>query len=157
MSGTVHRLHVSQGGVPKRPVPFVDVTRLGIRGDAHNDTRFHGGPDKAVCLLALEVIEALRGEGHPIEPGSTGENLTVSGLGLDFPPGAVLRFAGGVELEITQPTTPCRTIQASFRDADFGHLHAKRDPRRTRHYARVRAVGRVTQGEGVTIAPVGLH
>src|SRR2546422_5744398 len=34
-------------------------------------------------MYAMEAIEALRAEGHPIVPGAIGENLTVHGL--DWP------------------------------------------------------------------------
>ncbi|MFN7022189.1 MAG: MOSC domain-containing protein [Phycisphaerales bacterium] len=76
----MHQISVSAGGVPKRPVPRARVTVAGIEGDDQNDKRHHGGPDRAVCLFSLEVIELLRAEGHPIRPGSTGENLTIHGL-----------------------------------------------------------------------------
>lgn len=148
--GRVHGLHTSRGGVPKLPVSHVDVEVGGIRGDAHNDTKHHGGPQRAVCLLALEVIEALRADRHPITPGSTGENITLQGLGTAFPPGTRVQFGGGAILEITQPASPCPTIRESFVDGQFQHLHANRDPEQARHYARVIAVGRIAQGESVT-------
>ena len=40
----------------------------------------HGGPYRAVCLYAIEAIERLQAEGHPVEPGSVGDNLTTSGI-----------------------------------------------------------------------------
>lgn len=76
----VHQISVSPGGVPKRPVPRARLTFAGVEGDEQRDKRRHGGPDRAVCLFSLEVIELLRAEGHPIQPGSTGENLTIHGL-----------------------------------------------------------------------------
>ncbi len=67
-----------QGGVPKHRVAKARLEVGGVEGDKQNHRRFHGGPMRAVCLYSLELIEALQGEGHPISPGSTGENLTIS-------------------------------------------------------------------------------
>jgi hypothetical protein len=38
--------------------------------------RLHGGPGKALLLLASEVIDALCAEGWPLFYGALGENLT---------------------------------------------------------------------------------
>src|SRR3712207_3923787 len=79
-TGVVHQINVSNGGVPKLPVPEAAVTVDGVGGDRQRDLRVHGGPFRAVCLFSLEVIERLRAEGHPIAPGTVGENVTVGGL-----------------------------------------------------------------------------
>ena len=52
----------SDGGVPKRPLPWAQVRAEGIEGDRQEDCRYHGGPDRAVCLYSLDLIEALQGE-----------------------------------------------------------------------------------------------
>ncbi len=83
MPAVVHQLNVSSGGVPKLPVERVVVSPNGLAGDGHDDTVHHGGPCRAVCLYALERIGALRQEGHPVEPGRLGENVTVAGLDWD--------------------------------------------------------------------------
>jgi MOSC domain-containing protein YiiM len=80
MRGRVARLNVSDGGVPKLPVAEARLTPTGLVGDRQRFPLIHGGPDRALSLFSLEIIERLRAEGHPIEPGSTGENLTVAGL-----------------------------------------------------------------------------
>ncbi len=78
--GSLHQISVSDGGVPNRPVPEAKITVDGVSGDRQRSPKIHGGRDRAVCLFSLEVIEALRAEGHPIEPGCTGENVTLAGL-----------------------------------------------------------------------------
>ncbi|MEQ1731773.1 MAG: MOSC domain-containing protein, partial [Vicinamibacterales bacterium] len=78
--GRVESVQTSLGGVPKAAVFGAFVSDTGVSGDAHAQPKFHGGPDRAVLLYSLEVIRALQAEGHPIGPGTTGENLTVSGL-----------------------------------------------------------------------------
>src|SRR5262245_19469973 len=80
MTGRIVQINVSAGGVPKRPVRTGRVTRLGLEGDGHRNRKLHGGPDRALCLFSLEQIEALQAEGHPVEPGALGENLTVAEL-----------------------------------------------------------------------------
>ena len=93
------RLH---GGVPKRPLRRGEVDVFGLRGDAHNDTVHHGGVEKAISLYSLELILALQAEGHPIYPGSTGENVTIAGLDWSrVVAGARLWLGDGVEIEIT--------------------------------------------------------
>ena len=79
-SGVIHQINVSPGGVPKLPVEEARVTWLGIVGDGHDDKENHGGPLAALCLYSLEEIERLQAEGHPIAPGTTGENVTLVGV-----------------------------------------------------------------------------
>ena len=64
---------VGPGGIPKPQVETCAVTVEGLEGDGHR-YESHGGPDRAVCLLALEVYEALREDGVACdEPGTFGE------------------------------------------------------------------------------------
>ena len=79
-TGRVLQVNISGGGVPKQPVDLAWVGRLGLRGDAHDDFTVHGGPHQAVCLYGIEAIERLQSEGHPVGPGSVGENLTTTGV-----------------------------------------------------------------------------
>lgn len=148
----VHQISISDGGVPKSAVPSADVSATGLAGDRQRDLRHHGGPDRAVCLLAVEIIERLAAEGHPIAPGSTGENLTLAGLDWDTVDlGTRLHFAGGVVLEITSWAVPCRNIAGSFADGRIERLHARAKPRNSRAYARVVRPGTVATGESVRV------
>jgi MOSC domain-containing protein YiiM len=52
-----------------------------------------------------------------------------------------------VELEITTPAPPCKTIQESFTDGDFKQLSHKLNPLRTRWYAKVIQEGIINSGE----------
>lgn len=152
---TIYGVHVSNGGVPKLPIESAHVGPLGLEGDSHNDTKHHGGPDRAVCLYSFEVIEQLRSEGHPAYPGSTGENLTVQGLDWRrLTPGARLRIGDELLLEVTQYTTPCFNIKGSFSDGRFGRISHKTHPGESRVYARVLQPGTVRAGDEVElIAP----
>jgi MOSC domain-containing protein YiiM len=127
-----------------------------VAGDRQNDTKHHGGPMRAVCLFSAEVIERLRGEGHPIAPGTAGENVTVAGIDWSaVGVGSRFVFEGGVELEVTDYTPPCKTIAASFRDREFKRILQKLHPGESRVYTRVVTEGEVVAGEGVRLAPAG--
>src|SRR6185436_19667397 len=78
--GKLESINTSRGGVPKTAVFEAIVTREGIVGDVQRDLRYHGGPERAVSIYSLDLIADLQREGHPIAPGSAGENLTVSGV-----------------------------------------------------------------------------
>jgi MOSC domain-containing protein YiiM len=152
--GRVVQVNVSVGGVPKRPVPSARVERLGLVGDTQAGLGVHGGPHRAVCLLATEVIRRVASEGHPIVPGSVGENLTTEGVELALlEPGTRLRFGGGLELEISAPANPCDTIRGSFSDGKSGRISIIKFPSDSRVYARVLAEGVVTAGDGFVVLP----
>ena len=74
------QISVSPGGVPKRAVTLARVTTMGVQGDAQRNRTHHGGPERALCLFSQDRIRALQSEGHPIRPGSIGENLTIEGI-----------------------------------------------------------------------------
>ena len=154
MTGRLVQINVSSGGVPKLPVPAARVTRGGVDGDRQRDLRYHGGPDRAVSIWSLEIIEALRAEGHPVVPGGAGENLTVSGLDwAAMRPGVRLRVgdaADGVELEVTAFAAPCPIIRRNFTGGSFDRISDKSHPGSSRVYCRVLREGRVAAGEAVT-------
>jgi MOSC domain-containing protein YiiM len=139
------------GGVPKHPVETLVVTNTGCIGDRQNDLKHHGGPTRAVCLLLDSVLTRLISEGHPIGPGSTGENILIQGLEpSSFSTGVILDF-GTVTLQITGPAPPCKTIKASFLNEGFTALSHKLDSSQTRWYASVLKAGKVETGQSVSI------
>jgi MOSC domain-containing protein YiiM len=150
MTGRVVQINVSAGGVPKRPVPCARVLRAGIEGDLHRDAEHHGGPDRALCLFSLEQIEALQAEGHPVEPGMLGENLTITGLDwARVQPEEFFRLGDEVLVQITRFTSPCLNIRASFLDGAYSRVSEKRHPGWSRVYARVLVPGEITVGDPV--------
>ena len=147
----LHQISVSNGGVPKLAVLQARVTKGGVEGDRQRNREVHGGPDRAVCVFSLEVIEALRKEGHSIAPGSAGENFTLAGLDWKhIEPGTKLRV-GDVKLEILSYTAPCSHNACWFKDEDYSRISQKRHPGWSRVYARVLAEGIVKQGDRVTV------
>jgi MOSC domain-containing protein YiiM len=153
LHGIVTSINVSAGGVPKKPIPWARICADGVDGDRQNDFVFHGGPDRAVCLYSLELIDALQGEGHSIRPGSIGENLTVSGIEWqEVRPGARVEV-GEVLLEITKGASPCQKIAGSFSDANFTRVSQKVHPGWSRFYARVLREGVVSVDDRVVVTP----
>ncbi len=147
MSARVIGLFVSQGGVPKLPVDTLSVTITGCLGDKQNDLKHHGGPDKAVCILQNCIIEDLQSKGHPIIPGSTGENLLLDGCEVgEIYPGSIIKFEQ-LEIEITQDAPPCKTISNSFTDGNFNLISHRKYPQFTRWYGKVIKEGKLNVDE----------
>lgn len=149
----VESINTSRGGVPKRAVFEAFIAETGVSCDGQTNRQLHGGPDRAVVLYSLEVIRALQQEGHPIAPGTTGDNLTISGL--DWPrvaPGAEL-LVGAARLLITRYATPCSSIRRSFRGGDFMRIAQAEYPGWSRVCARVLEPGLVQPGDAVELRP----
>ncbi|HKW90622.1 MAG TPA: MOSC domain-containing protein [Methylomirabilota bacterium] len=154
MSGSARivQISVSPGGVPKRAVPSARVTTLGVQGDAQRDREHHGGPDRALCVFSFERIRTLQAEGHPIAPGTIGENVTVEGIDWNLvTPGACLLLGGEVITQVTGYAPPCVNITGSFRDRDYSRVSPKRHPGDSRVYARVLREGALTSGDSVAL------
>jgi MOSC domain-containing protein YiiM len=149
--GRLESINTSRGGVPKESAFEALITEHGLNGDRQRDLRFHGGLDRAVVLYSLDAIRALQDEGHPIGVGSTGENLTISGI--DWPslaPGVEMRI-GEVRLLITKYVSPCENVGPYFLNHDFTRISHKRHPGWSRVSARVLAGGLVRVGDPVSV------
>lgn len=149
LEGKVASLQVSQGGVPKLPVPFAEVGFRGVAGDGRRSRRHHGHAWQALCLWSAEVIEALLQEGHPIGPGKAGENITLQGLDWGGLRSGLLLEIGEVVCELTGPASPCKENKAWFADGDFNRIDHGRHPGWSRWYAAVLRPGRVLPGDPV--------
>jgi MOSC domain-containing protein YiiM len=152
--GRIVSLNVSNGGVPKGRVDDAQVSRSGLEKDAHNDKKGHGGPERAVCVYSLERIRALQAEGHPIDVGTAGENVTVEGIDWDLViPGTRIRLGEAVLLEVASFTDPCKTIRESFMDGRFVRISQKVHPGWSRVYTRVLSEGQIRSGDSVEVSP----
>lgn len=152
MDGRVLQVNVSPGGVPKLPVEKAWVGRLGVEGDRQRHDTVHGGPHRAVALLGIEAIERVQADGHPIEPGSVGENLTTAGIELaSLPIGTRLAIGDRLMLEISSPANPCNLIGGSFRGGKSGRISALTHPADTRMYARTLIEGEVLPGDPIRV------
>jgi MOSC domain-containing protein YiiM/GNAT superfamily N-acetyltransferase len=154
MVGRVLQVNVSPGGVPKLPVERAWVGPLGLDGDRQAHDTVHGGPHRAVALLAIEAIERVQADGHPIEPGSVGENLTTTGIELaTLAPGTRLAIGERLVLEISWPANPCDLIRGSFREGKSGRISILTHPSDSRMYARTIIEGEVRPGDMIRVAP----
>ncbi|MEP7064748.1 MAG: MOSC domain-containing protein [Gemmatimonadota bacterium] len=150
-AGRVVFVNVSAGGVPKLPVSEARLGPHGLGGDSQRQRRIHGGPTRALCLYSLEHIRALQSEGHPIAPGSTGENITLEGIDwMQLVPGAGLALGEAV-VEITSYTEPCGQIRRSFRHGDSRRIDQDEHPGWSRVYARVITPGVIHTGDAARV------
>jgi MOSC domain-containing protein YiiM len=109
-TGTIIQVNISHGGLPKRAIDDAFIAPLGIEGDIHAHPQIHGGPRKAILIIASETVDELTARGYPLFYGAMGENLTTRGLTIrDIRIGDQIR-AGGALLEITQPRGPCTAL-----------------------------------------------
>jgi len=150
--GSVTQLSSSKGGVPKLAVPSVVVDFTGVVGDVQRVRIHHGRPWQALCLFADEVIATLRAEGHPINPGSTGENITVSGLDWTQVRPGVRIDIGSVQALVQAYAEPCATNAQFFVDGNFNAMNKSRGAF-SRVYATVLQPGTITTGDPVTLEP----
>lgn len=152
ISGYISSINVNpNGGVPKFPVESTRLLFGGVEGDRQNDLKYHGGPERAVCIYSLELIDALINEGHTINEGAVGENLTISGIDWSMLNSGSILSIGESMIEITSPATPCKTISHVFSDSFFSRISEKKFPGWSRWYARVKIEGIVSKGDSVKL------
>ena len=148
---TVRSINVSDGGVPKQPRSSAWVDANGVEGDRQRNLKVHGGPNRAVALYSLDLIQILQAEGHPIAPGTTGENLTIAGIDWSLMvPGTRVQI-GEVELELTAYASPCTQIAGSFADENSTRVSQKVRPGWSRVYAKVLHEGRIATGDKISL------
>lgn len=150
-AGRVVQISVNpQGGVPKHRIQSTQVVTDGVVGDKQRNRRFHGGPERAVCIFSYERIRELQDEGHPIDCGTTGENVAIGGIDWALvQPGDHFHIGAEVQLEVTRFTTPCSKIAASFIDGDFMRMSHTDHPGWSRVYTRVLRDGTIREGDAV--------
>ena len=146
------RPHDLTGIYKESVVGPVQVTRLGLPGDAIISKRHHGGPDQAIYVYGGADYAWWAAElGRVLAPGMFGENLTISDLetaGLAIGD----RFhIGEVVLEVTAPRIPCGTFAARMGDPNF--VARFRIAERPGAYCRVIREGTIRAGDPVTLAP----
>lgn len=150
-TGVLVSVNASRGGVPKLPRHQALVTADGVEGDRQRDLRYHGGPDRAVCLYSFDRIRELQHEGHGVSVGLMGENLTV--MGLDWrllTPGTRVQI-GDVLLQLTNFAVPCKNLSPYFGEGKIFRVSQKVHPGWSRVYARVERPGTVRIGDPVSV------
>ncbi|HCK81285.1 MAG TPA: MOSC domain-containing protein [Candidatus Competibacter sp.] len=149
MEATGHRT-----GLFKEPVERATVQRLGLVGDYQADRRYHGGPEKAVHHYAPDhyarIAARFPAAAIHAAPGGLGENLSSTGMTeRTVCVGDRYRLGDNVELEVSQPRTPCSKINQRFGEDDLAHFVL--DERITGWYYRVIQEGAVERGAPITL------
>ena len=151
MVGRVDSLQASGGGVPKTAIPSAEIGPAGIGGDVQGNRKHHGRPWQAICLYSTERLAELRSEGHPIEAGSTGENITISGVDWSRLRGGLTITIGEAALVTSSPAAPCQKIGESFVDRNWNRIDHGERPGWARWYASVLHAGTVRPGDEVIV------
>jgi MOSC domain-containing protein YiiM len=98
-------------GICKQTVEVAFLTKEGFRGDGVADLRFHGGPDRAVCVYPYEHYLFWEKEFKNRLPSSAfGENLTVTNMLEQQVYIGDIFSLGEAVMQITQGRIPCSTI-----------------------------------------------
>jgi MOSC domain-containing protein YiiM len=97
--------------MPKLPVLFAKVTPAGLEGDRQLNKKYHGGPDRAVCLFSTELYDRLRTYDIDLPPGAVGENFTTTGLDLQKLKKGDQLQVGQCIIEITNVRIPCASLK----------------------------------------------
>lgn len=142
-------LNISPGGMPKQPVAEAVVTADGVAGDWQRNRKFHGGPNRAVCVYSEELYAWLAEQGvQPTTPGTIGENFTTRGLDLlRLGKGDRLRVGAECVIEITNVRVPCSQLKKW--DADLPELIVGRSG----WVAKVVSDGVVKPGDAIEVLP----
>jgi MOSC domain-containing protein YiiM len=143
--------YVETTGIYKLPVDTpVEITSLGIEGDAICDTKNHGGLDQALYIYGSADYAWWSKEiGKELTPGTFGENLTISDLeSAKFNVGDYLHV-GKVTLQITSPRIPCGTFATRMDDPHW--VKKFRAAERPGLYCRVIMKGVIQTGDAVTV------
>jgi MOSC domain-containing protein YiiM len=140
-------------GIYKLPTQGpVEIQTLGIKGDFIASKKHHGGPDQAVYVYGMPDYEWWSKElGKELDPGTFGDNLTISHL-----ESAALKIGdrfhiGPVILEISAPRIPCAILAARMGVPQFVKKYRRAE--RPGLYCRVIREGNVQTGDEVSLEP----
>ena len=154
MNATVHSINISkEGGVPKLPIEKATILVTGVKGDYNRfRTEKKGGiGTRAVTLFSLERIHQLQQEGHSIDVGTTGENITVEGVDWSSLSVGTRMMIGDAVLELSEPTAPCSKIGKSFEKGAFSRIDHDLEVGWSRWSASVIDEGHVEVGSQIII------
>jgi MOSC domain-containing protein YiiM len=134
----------------------VAVRGVNVDGDEQADRTVHGGPDKAVYAYSAEDLAWWTGQlGHPVEPGTFGENLTTAGLDLAAAVVGQTWAVGTTVLEIAQPRIPCYKLGIRMGDPGFPRRFAA--AARPGAYLRIVSEGEIGAGDSIELVETPDH
>lgn len=158
-AGTVRRLSVKprtpgERGLPKQAVSTLTITPAGAEGDYNHyrTTKVHGDANLAILLLTEEVLEGLRRDGWPVQPGDLGENVTLADVPeASLKPGSRVTI-GDVVLEVSEACDPCsETYVLPYVGRERGPEFVRTLMGRRGWFARVLAGGTIASGAEVFV------
>lgn len=91
----------------------VFVTTEGIAGDYNHyrSTVLKNTTSRAVSIATTDILKLLQSHGFPVQEGDLGENILIHGLPYHyFRRNAIYGLDETVELQITEPMTPCANL-----------------------------------------------
>jgi MOSC domain-containing protein YiiM len=143
--GILAQLNTSGGGMPKLPIREAMVSVDGVKGDWQKNRKYHGGPNRAICIYSEEFYEWLREQGVNVTNGNIGENFTTQELDLlKLKKGDRLKV-GQCIIEITDVRVPC--YQLKKWDVDLPELIVGRSG----WVAKVVKEGMVKEGDEIVV------
>ena len=131
----------------------VQVNALGLAGDEQADLSVHGGEEKAVYGYSADHYAAWAAE-YPQhaalwQPGSFGENLSLSGMVEDDICVGDVHQIGSVQLQVCQPRQPCFKLALRFNDKHLPKAMVRNG--RSGWYYRVLQGGMLSPGDAVQL------
>ncbi|MFS1514923.1 MOSC domain-containing protein [Bacillus sp. SM2101] len=105
-------------GIGKQIIEEAFLTTEGFVGDGVANQKYHGGPDRAVCVYPYEHYLQFEKEfNKSIEPPAFGENITVRNmLEKDIFIGDIFALGDAI-VQVSQGRIPCNTI-SKFNEID---------------------------------------
>ncbi|ORB68594.1 MOSC and FAD-binding oxidoreductase domain-containing protein [Mycolicibacterium tusciae] len=145
-------------GIYKKPVQGpVMVRRLNIDGDGQGDLNGHGGEQRAVMVYQTESYEHWQRHfgRDDLEPGTFGENFTITGLSDDEVCIGDRYRIGEAEFEVTQPRVTCFRVGIRLGEPEMPNLLVAHH--RPGFYFRVIEEGLVASGDEIVRTRRGRH
>jgi MOSC domain-containing protein YiiM len=135
----------------KRPVSGRRGVRgVNLDGDDQADRRVHGGPTKAIYAYAVEdytwwgtVL------GVTPEPGTFGDNLTITGVDLADRVVGERWTVGSTVLRVTEPRIPC--FKLGIRMGDAGFVDRFAEAARPGTYLAIETEGDIGAGDSIEL------
>lgn len=143
-----------QTGIFKTPVDVALLRHSGLEGDAHGDTRHHGGAEKALHHYASDhypwwasqLPDAAKGF---CRPGAFGENLVTQGMTESTVCIGDTYRIGEALVQVSQARQPCWRLNLRFDTADMSaRVQASL---KTGWYYRVLEQGLLQTGDSVAL------
>ncbi len=157
--GTIGQINVKphipgEHGLPKKSVNSVEVTEEGVSGDynRYRQKKKSGEPEMAVMLIAKEILNDLRKEKWPVNPGDLGENFTTKGLDYYLIKENQKYRIGSALIQISFKCNPCTNLEVlAYVGKEKSTEFIKTLMNRRGWYARVLEKGTVKTGDDIIL------